>query len=329
MSTRHARALVSIALLTLASSGAVPGAPSDSGPAGAHAYLFSYFTGNGEDGLHLAVSDDGLRFAPLQGGRSFLTPAIGGKLMRDPSIARGPDGTFQLVWTTGWWDKGIGIAHSKDLVTWSAQTVLPVMEHEEGALNCWAPEIFYEEATRQYVIFWATTIPGRFPETEAGGDLVKDKGHRLNHRIYAVSTPDFVTWSKPRLFYDGGFNVIDATLVRDGRQYALVVKDETRYPVPRKHLRVAFGPSALGPFGKASEPISPDWVEGPSVLAVGNAWLLYYDEYTRKRYGAARSSDLRRWQVLVSGVEFPQGARHGTALAVPRDLAQRLKAPAP
>ena len=70
-------------------------------------YVFSYFTNNGEDGLHLLSSTDGLQWTPLNGGRSFLYPAVGSRLMRDPSITRGPDGMFHLVWTTGWWDTGI------------------------------------------------------------------------------------------------------------------------------------------------------------------------------------------------------------------------------
>jgi hypothetical protein len=95
--------------------------------------LFAYFTGNGEDGLRLARSHDGLAWTPVAGGRSFLTPSVGSRLMRDPSIVQGPDGMFHLVWTTGWWDQGIGIAHSKDLVTWTPQEVLPVMAHEPTA----------------------------------------------------------------------------------------------------------------------------------------------------------------------------------------------------
>ena len=82
-------------------------------PQPAMGYLFSYFIGNGEDGLHFASSADGLKWTPVSGGRSFLHPAIGSKLMRDPSITRGPDGLFHMVWTTGWWDKGIGVAHSR------------------------------------------------------------------------------------------------------------------------------------------------------------------------------------------------------------------------
>jgi hypothetical protein len=38
------------------------------------AFLFSYFTRNGEDGLHLAYSADGTTWKPLNGGRSLLKP---------------------------------------------------------------------------------------------------------------------------------------------------------------------------------------------------------------------------------------------------------------
>ena len=58
-------------------------------PAGqktAGGYLFSSFRGNGEDGLHLAYSRDGLKWTPLGGDKSFLKPRLGGNLMRDPCI---------------------------------------------------------------------------------------------------------------------------------------------------------------------------------------------------------------------------------------------------
>ena len=73
-----------------------------------------------------------------------------------------------------WWDKVIGIAHSKDLINWSEQKWLGVMEHEQTAVNCWAPEIFYDTQNNRYMIYWSTTIPGRFPESENSGDCGKD-----------------------------------------------------------------------------------------------------------------------------------------------------------
>ncbi|MBO5015450.1 MAG: glycosyl hydrolase, partial [Bacteroidaceae bacterium] len=83
--------------------------------------MFSYFNGNG-DGLHLAYSMDGLKWEALKGDSIFLKPEIGkDKLMRDPSIVQDEAGTFHMVWTSGWWDQGIGYASSKDLINWSEQ----------------------------------------------------------------------------------------------------------------------------------------------------------------------------------------------------------------
>lgn len=118
------------------------------------AYLFSYFKGNGEDGLHLAYSNDGLKWTSLKNDRSFLTPAAGkDKLMRDPCLFLGPDGTFHLVWTVSWNEKGIGYASPNDLFNWSDQKYIPVMEHEPGARNCRAPEITCDPKTRIYMIY--------------------------------------------------------------------------------------------------------------------------------------------------------------------------------
>lgn len=105
------------------------------------AYVFSYFKGNGEDGLHLAFSEDGLKWASLKNDQSFLTPELSpDKLMRDPCIIKGGDGLYHMVWTVSWTQKGIGHATSKDLINWSEQQYIPVMEHEENTRNTWAPE---------------------------------------------------------------------------------------------------------------------------------------------------------------------------------------------
>src|SRR5690606_27667219 len=139
--------------------------PSDS------VFVFSYFKGNSEDGLHLAYSTDGFNWEALNNDKSFLKPtAAKDKLMRDPCIIKGGDGLFHMVWTVSWNDRGIGYANSKDLVNWSEQTYIPVMDGEPLARNCWAPEIFYDAPKKRYIIYWATTIPGRFPETEKLGD---------------------------------------------------------------------------------------------------------------------------------------------------------------
>ena len=279
-------------------------------------FLFSYFKGNGEDGLHLAWSRDGLKWEALNNGKSFLKPEVGeSRLMRDPCLLLGPDGTFRMVWTTAWWGKTIGYASSKDLIHWSPQQAIPVMAHEPAAKNCWAPEVVRDEKRKEFLIFWATTITNRFLETAGNGDN--------NHRIYATTTKNFRKFAPTRLFYDPGFNVIDATLLRANNRYYLIVKDETRDPV-KKHLRIAGSDDIEGPFTHLSSPFTHDWVEGPSAIRIGDEYYVYYDAYRDKRYEASRSRDLVNWEDISSQISFPPGTRHGTALRVPRKVLDRL-----
>ena len=282
-------------------------------------YLFTSFRGNGEDGLHLAMSRDGYHWTALNQDRSFLKPSVGkGKLMRDPSLARANDGTFHLVWTTGWSDQTIGYASSKDLIHWSEQRAIGVMAHEPTARNSWAPELFYDESKRQWLIFWATTIPGRFPETDSTGN------NGNNHRIYYTSTKDFKTFSPARLFFDPGFNVIDATMVKISGKHYLVFKDERQTPV-KKNLRLAIADSAEGPYGQVSEPFTRDWVEGPTAIKIRDEWFVYFDQYREHRYGAVKSKDFKHWEDVSNQLSFPADHRHGTILKIAEDLARDLQ----
>ncbi len=287
------------------------------------AYLLSYFTGNGEDGLHLASSVDGLTWTALNDGRSYLAPAVGHKLMRDPSIVQGPDGTFHMVWTTSWHNRVIGYANSKDLIHWSPQKTVPVMMHEPNARNCWAPEVFYDEATEQYLIVWSTTIPDKFTETAGGSE------DKYNHRMYYVTTRDFETFSPTKLFFEPGYGVIDGFLAKAQDKYLLFFKDETLNPKPRKLILMATADRAEGPYTQPTEPITPHaWVEGPSAIRIGPTWFVYFDCYREGRYGAATSEDLKHWTEITDKVEFPQGARHGTVFNVDRKILDRLQNPA-
>lgn len=288
------------------------------------AYLFTSFRKNGQDGLYMAYSHDGLKWTPLKGNKSFLKPVLGkDKLMRDPCIIQGPKGDFHMVWTTGWWDKHIGIAHSKDLINWSEQKLIPVMEHESKALNSWAPEIVWCEKTEQYVIYWATTIPGKFPETDKSGD--KGRGGRLNHRMYYVTTKDFKTYSDTKILYNPGFNVIDSVIVKYKDGYVMVTKDETRHPAQKNlHMAVSKSGSAVGPWEKYGETFSPMWVEGPTVLKVKDEWFVYYDEYTRRKYGYKKTKDFKTWEDGKGKMTYPKGMRHGTTLPISLAVLDKL-----
>ena len=100
-------------------------------------YLFSFFKGNGEDGLHLAISKDGFNWTALNNNKSFLTPEVGrDKLMRDPCIIIGGDNKFHMVWTVSWNEKGIGYANSPDKIHFPEGTRhVPVFKVKECVLN--------------------------------------------------------------------------------------------------------------------------------------------------------------------------------------------------
>ncbi len=291
----------------------------------ADSLLFSFFRNNGEDGLYLATSDDGLRWRALNGDKPLLKPEVGeSKLMRDPSIARGPDGTFHMVWTTAWQGKTIGYASSKDLKTWSAQRAIAVFAGTDAAAadiqNCWAPELFYDQSSRQFTIIWASTIRGRFPQTL--GRATRDN----NHRIYEVRTRDFQTFTPAKLYYDPGFIVIDAAIFRGERGYAMVVKDETQTPQPAKHLFLTFADSLDGPWSAPTQKITGDyWAEGPAPVRIGDTWYIYFDKYRDHKYGAVRSKDLKAWEDISAEVEFPKGTRHGTAFYAPKAIVDGLR----
>jgi len=309
------RTVLSITALVLLTSCTLAESPSQD----QRTYLFSSFRGNGEDGLHLAYSRDGLTWTALKDDKSFLKPMIGGKLMRDPCIIQGPDGIFHMVWTTSWTDQGIGIAHSPDLIDWSEQTFVPVMEHQSTARNCWAPEITWDPDGEQYVIYWATTIPERFPETAKNAD------RGWNHRMYCTTTKDFRDYTETRLFYDPGFNVIDSTIAKHDNQYIMVLKDETRFP-PAKNLRTARSDKVTGPWSDASNAFTPEglWVEGPTVLKTDNSYIVYYDAYRKHEYGAMTTTDFSEWEDISDRISFPGGTRHGTALCVTGSILGKL-----
>jgi hypothetical protein len=273
-------------------------------------FMFSYFKNNGKDGLHLAYSNDGLKWAALKNDQSFLKPILSkDSLMRDPCIIRGADGLFHMVWTVSWNQRGIGYANSKDLINWSEQNYIPVMMQEDSARNCWAPEITYDKKNKQYMIYWATTIAGNYkadPKVESG----------YNHRMYYVLTKDFKTFSKTKMLYDKGFNVIDATIIPDGNRFVMFLKDETREPA-QKNIKIAYSKKLSSGYGDASAPITGNyWAEGPTTLRLNGNWVVYFDKYRDHKYGAIQSPDLVNWTEISDKISLPPGIRHGTIFKI-------------
>ena len=102
----------------------------------AQVYMFTSFHEPATEGLRLLYSYDGYKWDSIPG--IFLKPEVGTqKIMRDPSIARGKDGTYHLVWTCSWkGDFGFGYSSSKDLKNWSKQEFIPVSKAITGINSC-------------------------------------------------------------------------------------------------------------------------------------------------------------------------------------------------
>lgn len=282
---------------------------------GKDVWLFTSFHEPANEGLRMLYSYDGRHWNDLN--KTLLKPEIGTqKVMRDPSMVRGKDGTYHLVWTTSWkGDKGFGYASSKDLIHWSEQRLLPVMAHEPTTVNVWAPELFYDDEADRFIIIWASTIPFRFPRG------IEDEDN--NHRMYYTTTKDFVTFTPTQLFFDPGFSVIDAVIVkRQKNDYVLVLKDNTR---PERNLKVAFGKTPLGPFENVSVPFSKKFTEGPSVVKTSDEWLIYFDTYQDKRYDAVRTQDFKTFGDANADVSVPQGHKHGTIFKAKKKVLKGLR----
>ena len=265
------------------------------------------------DGLRFIYSHDGWNWQQIEG--VWLRPEVGKqRVMRDPSIIRTPDGTFHLVWTSSWrGDRGFGYAYSKDLVHWSEQRFIEVMP-DTTTVNVWAPELFWDDVKQQAIIIWASCIPGKFPDGQ--------EDHKNNHRLYYTTTKDFKAFSPAKLMIDPGFSCIDATLVKRGKKdYVMVLKDNTR---PERDIKVAYATSPYGPWSKASEPFTGKMMEGPTVLKLDDkivnskssnsksGWLIYYDRYELKDFGAHFTKDFVTFEDVSNKTTVPYLHKHGT-----------------
>jgi hypothetical protein len=292
-------------------------------------YLFAYFVeaadGQG-DGLHFAYSHDALSWGEIGVGKLFLRSTVGGRSFRDPHVMRDPFGTYHVVWTTTCvpWanadcvqDHGFGHTTSKDLVTFADPSYIEIPRDELNVEHVWAPETFYDSASAQYLVTWASPLdltPGADP-----------------HGIYYMLTKDFITFSEPALLYGRpGADFIDATLVKQGDLYLMFLKGEA---AGQKNLRVLASKSLFGAsawLGDVSAPLTGAYAaEGPSVLVSDGRMLLYFDKYAEQRYGVLRSrslsalTDPAQWEDISSSL-MSKGLRHGSVIEVPFDVLRAI-----
>lgn len=288
-------------------------------------YIYAYFRGsvNGEkevQQIHLAVSDDGLNWRDLNGNFPVIESTLGTKGLRDPYIIRSYEGDkFYLMATDldangGQWSqygsngsKSLMFWESDDLVNWSEQRMIQV---SDSAMGCtWAPEAIYDEETKQYVIYWASS------DLTASG----------KKSVYYATTRDFIAFSEPKVFVDGTktSTVIDTSMVKgdDGKYYRFTKREATN------SVFMEVSDSVLGEYTEVDSNItSITGVEGPAIFKmIDGRYCLMLDGYTGANSGIGFfplvTDNLAAGQFtrLTSGYKMPTGAKHGIMLTVTED----------
>lgn len=284
-------------------------------------WVFAYFKEPGSQGIYLALSRDGYTFTPLNDGHPWFKPSEQGEIMRDVFLTRNPDGHgFRMVWTWGWRGNSIGTSSSEDLMTWTPQRKIEIMGAFPNVHNTWAPETYWDKQRKQWLIIWSSAFDPA-PGEKQGEGL----------RIWAARTKDWQSFTKPEKFFDPGFPVIDATLfhrdLKGKKDVVMVFKDQTTDPL-RYSERWTSGPTVEGPWGKLSAPINESWSEGPSVIHVGDRFIVYYDHYRppHPRFEAVETTDWIHWQSADDRIHLPDACKHGSFFQVTEAEAQRLLA---
>jgi hypothetical protein len=296
--------------------------------------VFAYFKEPGTQGIYLALSRDGYTFTSLNDGQPWLKPDQPGEIMRDVYITRTPDGShFRMVFTWAWHGNAIGVSGSDDLIHWSPQRRIEIMSAFPNVQNTWAPETYWDEQTRDWLIIFSSSF-NAYPATAPGAPSVTASPSRVGSeglRIWSAHTSDWQTFTKPKKFFDRNFPSIDATMfhrdLHGKHDVVLVLKDQTADPL-RYNERWASSPTVNGPWSSLSAPINEPWSEGPSLIQVGDKFIVYYDHYRPPNagYEGVETTDWIHWTSVNDKMHFPEAAKHGSFFRVTEDEAQRLLA---
>lgn len=276
--------------------------------------------------LHIALSDDGRHWKPLNGNKP-----IWDRHMRDQYIHKGPDGLWRLVATGGGGgaearrEKGPSCTYatSEDLIHWKFEKYLYLMKDvrdESGAFvrNIWAPEFFYDEDTKEYLLLWSSTFK------EAGW---------MESRLWYCKTKDWQTFTPAKVLFAPPYSVIDGTLMKHKGTYYLFHKEEEfgARTGERRAIRLATSRNPEGPYEVYNGPMNkgqlvPTITEGPSVMPdpVKKGWLLLYDYPMADRYGISSSPDLLHWKI-EKDIAMPPDARHGSVSKLSKAEAMALQ----
>lgn len=289
------------------------------------AYLFAHMTHSDYGRLYYSVSLDGLHWYRLNSGKRITDDYRG-----HPDIAKGADGTYYIAGNENDASPTINIWSSRDLIEWQRfSTYTPNLKstpgYSQALQRIGAPKLFFDEASKQFVMSWHT------PHLEG----TPEDGERFwaSQRTLYMTSKDLKEFSSPpKRLLPWDMGTIDVFLRRAEGKYWAIIKDET-YPtldwVTGKTIRIARSDSLLGPYTDLSPPISPNFREAPMLIPSPNdqVWYLYYEQYPGVSYGLSVADKLSGPWYQVSGYTFfadwdkyslPSKVRHGAMITISR-----------
>lgn len=287
-------------------------------------FLFVTFKGEQSpltEQIYFVISKDGRKWETLNGAAPTLVSKVGERGVRDPYLLRSHDGKrFFLLATdlsinlNGDWSravragsKSIVIWESSNLVDWSEPRLVKVAPDDAGCT--WAPEAIYNPASKNYLVFWASTTQG---------------DNFAKHRIWAAETKDFRTFGKPFIYIEKPTSVIDTTIAQNGKSFYRFSKDEKF-----KAITMEVSDNLMGSWKEISQFSLSKLVgyEGPECYRLSSGtWCLILDHYQQgKGYEPFVTSDLAGGQFSPGeGFSLPFRLRHGSILPLSAKEYERL-----
>ncbi len=282
-------------------------------------YIFVYFTEEDKGGeqVYFSISRDGLYWQDLNAGQPTLVSSIGDSGVRDPFLVKHPKtGMFYLMATdlcmkrrNHNWDGAVRHGsrdlifwESSNLVNWSKPRAVTLAPIEAGC--AWAPEAVWDDKKQAFLVFFAC--------------YTHDEGES-KHRIYAVHTNDFVSFSPASKYIERERSVIDTTIIGEGDFYYRFSKDEVSAVIKVDRGNNLFGVFEQIPCSTLDGLLG---LEGPECYRLPDGrWCLICDRFAaRKGYLPIVIDDLAKGEMhVLEDSDFSFGnqlKRHGGVLEI-------------
>lgn len=310
------------------------------------AYLLVYFT-DPTHSLFMALSTDGYTFTDVNKGRPVMAgdTIASQKGIRDPHIARGPDGAFYVAMTdlhvfakqlgireTTWerpveeydWgnNRGFVLMKSYDLVNWTHNNFLfdEAFDGYEEIGCAWAPQTIYDPEEGKMMIYFTMRM-----------------GHGLTKLVYSYTDDDFTKLiTEPKILFeypDENIQILDADITQtpEGGYCMMYVAQERPGGIKM----------AVSDYINREYTYNPEWIDmEPGACEAPNVWkrigsdkyVLMYDVFSIQphNFGFIETSDFVNFTDLG---HFNEGMmittnftspKHGSIIQLTKEEAMKL-----